>query len=418
MRELGRVEGTAGKDLQLTLDLGRAGLRDAAHGRRERRRRGDRRDQRRHRRARLGAGVRSQQLRLRHHVGRVERAPERRLPAARRTRPSPAPTRPARPSRSAWRWRRSRPASSAPATASTAPAAPTLGNRRFHCWKRGGHGRVDLRRSLAQSCDCYYYEMGRRARPRPDQRHGAPARARRPPRPADAGGLGGQHARRRLEEGQPRRELDHRRQLQLRHRPGLHAGLAAAARGDDGARRQRHRGQAADPPRGRRRAGAGRRPPSRSTSRPQHLHTVRDGMFAVSNEGTAYRSRIVDPAMLMAGKTGTSQVRIITAAERAAGVTKNEQLPWNRRDHALFVCLRALRQAALRRRPDRRARRRRLGGGGADRPRHPALRALRRPAAARGLSRRPARGDRGAARACRPAPAAEAARAAPARDRA
>ena len=40
----------------------------------------------------------------------------------------------------------------------------------------------------------------------------------------------------------------------------------------------------------------------------------------------------------MAGKTGTSQVRIITMAERARGVTKNEQLPWNRRDHALFVC--------------------------------------------------------------------------------
>ena len=41
-------------------------------------------------------------------------------------------------------------------------------------------------------------------------------------------------------------------------------------------------------------------------------------MYAVSNEGTAYRSRIADPAMLMAGKTGTSQVRIITAAERAS----------------------------------------------------------------------------------------------------
>jgi penicillin-binding protein 2 len=70
---------------------------------------------------------------------------------------------------------------------------------------------------------------------------------------------------------------------------------------------------------------------------PRHLKSVRDGMYAVSNEGTAYRSRIADPAMLMAGKTGTSQVRIITAAERARGVTKNEQLPWNRRDHALFV---------------------------------------------------------------------------------
>ena len=39
----------------------------------------------------------------------------------------------------------------------------------------------------------------------------------------------------------------------------------------------------------------------------------------------------------MAGKTGTSQVRRITMAERAAGVTKNEHLPWRRRDHALFV---------------------------------------------------------------------------------
>ena len=40
-----------------------------------------------------------------------------------------------------------------------------LGGRRFHCWKRGGHGRVALRASLAQSCDCYYYEMGRRLGP-------------------------------------------------------------------------------------------------------------------------------------------------------------------------------------------------------------------------------------------------------------
>jgi penicillin-binding protein 2 len=40
----------------------------------------------------------------------------------------------------------------------------------------------------------------------------------------------------------------------------------------------------------------------------------------------------------MAGKTGTSQVRNITAAERAAGVIRNEDLPWERRDHALYVC--------------------------------------------------------------------------------
>ena len=41
--------------------------------------------------------------------------------------------------------------------------------------------------------------------------------------------------------------------------------------------------------------------------------------------------------MRQAGKTGTSQVRRITEAERKRGVTRNEDLPWNRRDHALFV---------------------------------------------------------------------------------
>jgi penicillin-binding protein 2 len=39
----------------------------------------------------------------------------------------------------------------------------------------------------------------------------------------------------------------------------------------------------------------------------------------------------------MGGKTGTSQVRRITMAERAAGIVANEDRPWRLRDHALFV---------------------------------------------------------------------------------
>jgi penicillin-binding protein 2 len=39
----------------------------------------------------------------------------------------------------------------------------------------------------------------------------------------------------------------------------------------------------------------------------------------------------------MAGKTGTAQVRRITRAERARGVRKNDELPWELRDHALFI---------------------------------------------------------------------------------
>ena len=39
----------------------------------------------------------------------------------------------------------------------------------------------------------------------------------------------------------------------------------------------------------------------------------------------------------MAGKTGTSQVRRITKAERETKVKKNEDLPWKERDNALFI---------------------------------------------------------------------------------
>jgi penicillin-binding protein 2 len=71
-----------------------------------------------------------------------------------------------------------------------------------------------------------------------------------------------------------------------------------------------------------------------------HMRVIHKAMDMVTNDkrGTAYRARIKEDGWEMAGKTGTSQVRRITMAERAAGITKNEDLPWRRRDHALFVC--------------------------------------------------------------------------------
>jgi len=53
--------------------------------------------------------------------------------------------------------------------------------------------------------------------------------------------------------------------------------------------------------------------------------------------GTAKMSRINEPGMEMAGKTGTVQVRRISKTERESGVIKNKNLPWKERDHALFV---------------------------------------------------------------------------------
>ena len=42
------------------------------------------------------------------------------------------------------------------------PGYLTFGNRTFRCWKDGGHGAVNFLRSLVESCDVYYYQMGNR----------------------------------------------------------------------------------------------------------------------------------------------------------------------------------------------------------------------------------------------------------------
>jgi penicillin-binding protein 2 len=38
----------------------------------------------------------------------------------------------------------------------------TSGNHVFHCWKKSGHGSVNLHQALVVSCDTYFYELGRR----------------------------------------------------------------------------------------------------------------------------------------------------------------------------------------------------------------------------------------------------------------
>jgi len=38
----------------------------------------------------------------------------------------------------------------------------TLGNQRYRCWKKHGHGKIKLHRALVESCDVYFYEIGKR----------------------------------------------------------------------------------------------------------------------------------------------------------------------------------------------------------------------------------------------------------------
>ena len=70
----------------------------------------------------------------------------------------------------------------------------------------------------------------------------------------------------------------------------------------------------------------------------QNIKTVLTGLEEVTKPGgTAAGSAINIDGAKMGGKTGTSQVRSISKAERQRGVLTNEQLQWNMRNHGLFV---------------------------------------------------------------------------------
>ena len=218
------------------------------------------------------------------------------------------------------------------------PGYIEFGGTKFHCWKRGGHGAVDLERSLQESCDVYYYEIA--------QKVGID-------KIAEMGrvlGLGQRHdlPMSAISEGVMPNKAWKQESYKKDWRIGdtinasigqgyvltspLQLAVMAAriASGRTVAPRLIH-------------SVDGEVVPVPETAAlgidGSNLRAIRAAMFAVVNSerGTAKSARIAAPTMVMAGKTGTSQVRNITAAERASGVVANEDLPWERRDHALFV---------------------------------------------------------------------------------
>ena len=70
----------------------------------------------------------------------------------------------------------------------------------------------------------------------------------------------------------------------------------------------------------------------------KNMKLVQDAMFSSTNEarGTSYRSRIDDPKYQFAGKTGTAQVKRITKQDRELDLDTSE-IPYEERDHALYV---------------------------------------------------------------------------------
>jgi penicillin-binding protein 2 len=208
-----------------------------------------------------------------------------------------------------------------------------VGNGTFHCWKRGGHGPIDMKRAIMQSCDIYFYQMARdvgydRIAPMAralglGQRFDLPFSTQRYGTMPDSA-----WKRRKYKE-------DWTVADSLNASIGQGYVLAnplqlavMASRIGSGKILQ---------PRLLKDVPAAPIQPLAVT--PEHLALVHDAMnAAVNGGGTAGAARLNLPGIELSAKTGTAQVRRISMAERSHGVINNRALPFKLRDHALFVC--------------------------------------------------------------------------------
>lgn len=208
------------------------------------------------------------------------------------------------------------------------PGAYYLGSHRFACWRRGGHGTVNLDKSIFQSCNVYYYTRGREigierianmakrlglghdyeGLSLPAQREGLVPTPEWKRRRYDKEWLTGETLNTAIGQGYM---LTSPLQLAV-----MSARIAS--------------GRSVVP-----RLVSGGSTPGTIDIDPEHLARVRYAMGLTVNgpQGTAGRSRLPIPIQ-MAGKTGTAQVRALTSATRGANF---KSIPWKYRDHGHFI---------------------------------------------------------------------------------
>ncbi|MEQ6204621.1 penicillin-binding protein 2 [Sulfitobacter sp. HNIBRBA2951] len=210
------------------------------------------------------------------------------------------------------------------------PGHLEIGGRKFHCWKRSGHGWVDLENSLKRSCDVYYYDLALKV-----GIEKISAMSRR-------FGLGIRHD---LALSSVNSGLTPTKDWKLQNRgedwvigdtvnASIGQGFMLASPMQLAVMTARLATGRDVTPRLIKTVNGVEQPVKGNTPldmKEGNLRKMRKSMYAVVNDrrGTAYRSRIIAEGMRMAGKTGTSQVR--------SAVVNNNEVPWEQRDHALFV---------------------------------------------------------------------------------
>ena len=214
-----------------------------------------------------------------------------------------------------------------------------LGEHYFNCWKKGGHGTLTMAQALAQSCDCYFYQM---ALDTGIDRIAAMARrfgfgaATNIDIPGERAGI------------MPDQKWKKQRYKQswqlgdsLNSAIGQGYVLATPLQLATMTARLVNGGIPVEPFLAQQ-SGAqlihNKPIAERLGIDPTHLMLVKTGMDAVINSpmGTAHATASKDPAFAFGGKTGTAQVRRISMEERRRGF-KIESAPWEQQHHALFV---------------------------------------------------------------------------------
>jgi penicillin-binding protein 2 len=227
-----------------------------------------------------------------------------------------------------------------PADRINCPGYLDLGDTRFHCWSKYGHGSLDLHGGLKNSCDVFFYEVARRT--------GID-------RIADMAhrlGLGTQ-----LDIDLPgqRTGLIPTREWRIAQGhywnigdtivSGIGQGYIQVTPLQLATYVARVATGRAIQPHLTRTLGGVLQPGTQAEDWPalavpeRMMHAVRDGMFAVVNEpgGTAPLARLPANLGQLAGKTGSAQVRRVSRELRESGRYDSSKLPWEFRPHALFV---------------------------------------------------------------------------------
>jgi len=210
------------------------------------------------------------------------------------------------------------------------PGFLEISGRKFNCWKKVGHGSMNLNDSLRESCDVYYYDLALRV-----GIENISAMARRlglgehyeiPMSAVTSGLIPSKEWKRIYRDAEwvigDSANASIGQGYVLATPLQLAVMTARLATGRAVYPRLIKKIDGVEQP-----SGAGE---DLGLSE-ENLRVTRRGMFAVSNhrKGTAYASRIEDEDFRMAGKTGTAQVSNV--------LVDNEEVPWDERDHALYV---------------------------------------------------------------------------------